>query len=97
MEQPDGRRLHDNIGLLGIRAQATMVGFVKLADELVQAGILQPEALDRIKDAIVKELSLTRPPASARIEFEQSTRRRLDALFAGDETVGELPPPPPLA
>jgi hypothetical protein len=93
MDQVDGRRLHDDIGFLGIRTQATMVGVVKLACELTRAGVLQPEALDRIKDAIVQELSLTRPPASSRQEFERNTRRRLDALFAGDEPVGPMPPP----
>ena len=91
MEQDEERKLHEGIGFLGIRAQATMVGFVKLADELVRAGVIDQAALDRIKDAIVKELSLTRPPASPREDFERNTRRRLDALFAGDEKVGPIP------
>ena len=91
MEEVDGRQLHDNIGLLGIRAQATMVGLVKLADELVQAGVLPAPALDQ--DAIVRELSAHRPPASSSRD-SGAARDGLDALFAGDETVGELPPRP---
>ena len=84
MEQPEVRRLHENMDFLGIRAQATMVGFVKLAQELVRAGVLNEEALNRIKDGIVDELSLGRPHASTSEEFQRTTRQRLDALFAGD-------------
>ena len=87
------KRLHDQIDLLGLRAQATSVGYLTLARELVRAGVLDEAALGRIKDAIVKELCLSRPPAANKEEFEGTVRLRLDALFAGEDAVGRAPPP----
>jgi hypothetical protein len=93
MDERAEKRLHDQIDLLGLRAQATSVGFLTLAQELVKAGVLSEEALDRIKEAIVKELCLSRPAAASREEFSRTVRLRLDHLFAGEDAVGVAPPP----
>jgi hypothetical protein len=92
MDERDEARLHDSVNLVGLRAHATAVGFLTLTTELVRAGVLEQAAVDRIKDAIVKELSLSRSRSASKEEFERSTRERLDALFAGDERVGDEPP-----
>ena len=93
MDERAEKRLHTQIDLLGLRAQATSVGFITLARELVRAGVLGEEALDRIKEAIVKELCLSRPPAVSAQEFACTVRLRLDHLFAGEDAVGVAPPP----
>lgn len=92
MDERAEKRLHDSIDLLGLRAQATTVGFLTLARELVRAGVLDEDAMGRIKEAIVKELCLSRPPAASREEFERTVRLRLDSLFSGDDAVGRAPP-----
>jgi hypothetical protein len=92
MDERAEKRLHDTIDLLGFRAQATTVGLLTLARELVRAGVLDEAALSRIKDAIQRELCLSRPAAASREEFEAVVRRRLDALFAGEDAVGRTPP-----
>jgi hypothetical protein len=89
MDEREEARLHDSVNLVGLRAHATAVGFLTLTSELVRAGVLEEAAVDRIKDAIVKELSLSRSRASSKEEFERSTRERLDGLFAGREHVGD--------
>jgi hypothetical protein len=93
MDEREERRLHDSVSLVGLRAHATAVGLLKLTSELVRAGVLDAGAVDRIKEAIVKELSLSRSRSASKEEFEQSTRARLDSLFAGEERLGEQPPP----
>jgi hypothetical protein len=93
MDERAEKRLHDQIDLLGLRAQATSVGFLTLARELVAAGVLSEDALGRIKDAIVKELCLSRPAAASKEAFERTVRLRLDALFTGEDAVGRTPPP----
>lgn len=93
MSERDERKIHDDISLVGLRAHATAVGFVTLARELVKAGVLDEAAVERIKDAIVKELSLGRSRSAPAAEFERTTRNRLDGLFSGHERVGETPPP----
>lgn len=92
MSERGDRKLHDDVSLVGLRAHATAVGFVTLARELARAGVLDEGAVERIKDAIVKELSLTRGRSTSAEEFERTTRHRLDGLFAGQESVGEIPP-----
>ncbi len=93
MDDREEKRIHDSVSLVGLRAHATAVGFLTLARELVRAGVLDEAAVERIKDAIVKELSLTRGRSTSAEEFERTTRHRLDGLFAGQESVGETPPP----
>lgn len=92
MDEREEARLHDNVSLVGLRAHATAVGFVKLTSELVRAGVLEEAAVDRIKEAIVKELSLSRSRSASKEDFERSTRVRLDALFTGEQPLGEAPP-----
>jgi hypothetical protein len=92
MDELEEERLHDSVNLVGLRAHATAVGLLKLTAELVRAGVLEQAAVDRIKEAIVKELSLSRSRSASKQEFERSTRMRLDALFAGDLPLGEQPP-----
>ena len=86
----EDKRLHDLIDLVGMRAQATSVGFIQLAIELHRAGVLDQAAIDRIKDAIAKEIGLTRPKSIPQEHFQEKLRTRLDRLFAGEETVGSL-------
>jgi hypothetical protein len=82
MDRGEERRLHDQVGFVGLRAQATAVGFIQLCTELCRAGVLDPSAMGRIKEAIAKELALSKPRSAYRTEFETSLRR-LDDLFAG--------------
>ncbi len=55
---------------------------IQLCEELLNAGILSAEALDRIKTAILTELAVS---SSSRISnhatFDDSMRRRIDAIF----------------
>lgn len=92
MDEREEKRLHDNVSLVGLRAHATAVGFVTLTRELARAGVIDDDAVERIKESIVKELSLTRGRSASAEEFERTTRHRLDGLFAGDEPVGETIP-----
>jgi hypothetical protein len=82
MDQAEERKLHDQVGFVGLRAQATAVGFIQLCTELCRAGLLDEAAVGRIKEAIAKELALSRPRAAYQAEFERA-RKRLDDLFDG--------------
>lgn len=81
MERRETRQLHDTVGFIGLRAQATAVGLLQLTTELVRAGVLDEGAIGRIKEAILADLSLSRPRSRARIEYEAMLRTRLDALI----------------
>ena len=90
----DTKKLHETLDLLGLRAQATAAGMIQLSVELVRAGVLDEAALGRVKDSIFGEISLRRPISVPKDEYDRSMRRRLDALFAGTEPLGETPPSP---
>jgi hypothetical protein len=90
----DGRadkKLHDTVGFVGLRAQATAVGLLQLSAELKRAGVLDDEAIGRITDAIAKEIFLSRPRSFHNEEFDTNLRRRLDRLFSGEESLGSGP------
>ena len=91
MDEREERRLHDSMRIVGLRATATAIGFFTLSAELVRAGVMDQEALARIKEAMVKELALDGPPGTSKAEYEQSIRHRLDGLFAGTEKLTDLP------
>lgn len=85
MDSREGKQLHDTIGLLGLRAQATAVGLVQLAKELRRAGVLTDEAVARIKEAIFKDIALNRPRGRSKDQHERELRQRLELIFAPEE------------
>lgn len=95
----EARELHQTLEFIGLRAQATTVGLLQLCAELVRARVLDDEAVQRIKDAIHREITVSHSRGHFREEFEDVLRQRLDAIFprAGDAdhrspigSVGEL-------
>ena len=103
----EARELHRTLEYIGLRAQATTVGLIQLCAELVRVRLLDDEAVQRIKDAIHRELTVSQKNRRDPKEFQNMLRQRLDAIFphAGDAelrgsvgSVGEmesaLEPPP---
>ena len=90
MTMPYGKhkKLHFDITNVGLRAQATAVGLVKLCVELRRANVLDDAAVERIKDAIADDVSVTAPRPLASPEYRDEVRTRLDRLFAGEQDVG---------
>ena len=89
MDHAEVRKLHDQVGFVGLRAQATSVGFIQLCSELCRAGVLDEAALGRIKDAIARELAM-----SSRNPYHDEltkARKRLDDLFAGRVEIKRSP------
>ena len=66
MDNRKGKEAHDLIGFVGLRAHATAVGLEQLSIELVRAGLLEEEAITRIKDAIFDDVALSRPSSLSR-------------------------------
>ena len=81
MDQREDRRLHDAMDFIGLRALATAAGLIQICDELCRAGVFDQEAITRIKEAMAREIALSRR-GSYETEF-QTAMQRLDALFAG--------------
>jgi hypothetical protein len=88
-EKEQALKLHECLDYIGLRAQATSVGLLQLCAELVSAGVLDDDALDRIKSAIQHDITVSRPRKHGQIEFETVLRKRLDCVFPrmGDATV----------
>src|SRR5690606_14538226 len=74
------RELHRTLEFIGLRAQATTVGLLQLSAELVQAGVLDQAAIERIKESIFRVIAVSPPDGYNRAEFEQTLRQRLDAI-----------------
>jgi hypothetical protein len=91
VEDPETRKIHQSIDLVGLRAQATAVGLIQLTVELVRAKVIDEDAVGRIKDAIFRDIALARPASVKKEEFDTNIKRRLDALFSGSEPVGKHP------
>ncbi|WP_375394194.1 hypothetical protein [uncultured Sphingomonas sp.] len=77
----EARRLNSDLSLVGLRAQATAVGLVQLCAELLQAGVLDDQAIGRIKTAIADQIVVSYKPKRGREDFEAALLRRLDKLF----------------
>lgn len=89
-EEKKARALHLTLELIGLRAQATAVGFLQLCAELRRSGAIGDQAVDRIKEAIATDIIVSRTAPRGREEFERSLRARLDVMFekAGDPDGG---------
>lgn len=82
------KRLHFDLGNVGLRAQATAVGLIQLCLELRRASVLDDDALSRIKGAIADEVSVSTPRSMTTVEYRGLIADRLDRLFAGEADVG---------
>lgn len=82
------KKLHFDVMNVGLRAQATAVGFVQLCIELKAAKVLDEAALERIKDAIADEVSVAAPRRMSVQEHRHDIKARLDRLFVGEQKVG---------
>jgi hypothetical protein len=82
MSEREDRRFHDQLDFVGVRAHVTATAVLQICSELHRAGVLDDAAMDRIKDAMAKEIALSRPRSIYAQEYEQA-RRRLDEMFAG--------------
>lgn len=89
MQTLEGKKLHEEIGFVGLRAQATAVGLLRLTIELRRVGVLDEAALERVKDAIADDLALSPPYRVTREQHRHTVKGRLDRLFAGNETLSE--------
>lgn len=95
MDDREEKQLHETIGFVGLRAQATAVGLLQLTTELRAAGVLDEEAVGRIKETIARDIALSRPRSMPRETFERDIRARLDRLFSGDEKLRRRGEPAP--
>ena len=84
----EDKKLHYELGNVGLRAQATAAGFLQLCAELRDTGILSEQAIERIKDRIARDITLSAPRSMTPDDFKRDVRGRLDRLFAGCESVG---------
>lgn len=80
-DQNEARELHRTLDFIGLRAHATTVGLIQLCEELLRVGILDGEALQRIKDAIHMEITMAQARVGNQSAFDDTLRRRLDAIF----------------
>jgi hypothetical protein len=51
----------------------------------MRAGLLDAKAVQRIKDAIQREITVSNSRGYARAEFERTVKERLDAIFPNAE------------
>jgi hypothetical protein len=84
------KKLHFDVTNVGLRAQATAVGFVQLCVELKDAKVLDDAALERIKDAIADEVSVAAPRRISVQDHRNDIKARLDRLFMGEQKVGPV-------
>lgn len=77
----DARERHRTLDFIGLRAHATTVGLIQLCEELLNAGVLKPDGLERIKDAIRTELAVSNARISNQQDFDTTLRRRIDSIF----------------
>ncbi len=84
----EDKKLHYELGNVGLRAQATAAGFLQLCAELRDAGVLGEDAIERIKERIARDITLSAPRSTTADEHKRDVKTRLDRLFAGCESVG---------
>ena len=82
MDAAGTRKQHSEVNLAGFRAHAAAVGLLQLIRELRSAGVIDDAATDRVRDAIVDDLALSRSVHVDEGEFRERLASRLDKLLA---------------
>lgn len=81
MNEQECQRLHLSLDTIGMRARGTSVGLLQLCKELLNAGVLDHDAVIRIREAIVADIALNCPRTVQRAEYQQMVRDRLDSVL----------------
>lgn len=84
----EDKKLHYELGNVGLRAQATAAGFLQLCAELRDAGVLGEDAIERIKERIARDITLSAPKSTTPEAYKREVRGRLDRLFSSCDSVG---------
>jgi hypothetical protein len=84
------RKLNFDLTNVGLRAQATAAGFVQLCKELHTAGVIDDDALSRIRDTVADDITLNCPKKVKRSVYRKEVSRRLEEIFEGDRKVGDI-------
>jgi hypothetical protein len=92
MAEREDRRIHDLLDFVGVRAHVTATAVLQICGELHRAGVFDDAALDRIKDAMAKEIALARNRGVFSEEYAHA-RTRLEELFAGRTALHTGPEP----
>lgn len=85
----DPKHKHYELRNVGLRAQATAAGFVQLCKELHTKGLLDEDAVERIKESIADELEIDAPRSMTIPQYRRDVRERLNRIFSGEEKVGD--------
>jgi len=88
MELDDCQRMHITLEAVGMRSQGTAVGLLQLCKELLDAGVLEKDAVVRIREAIVADIALNCPRSVRRETYQDMVRQRLDSIL---QPVGAVP------
>ena len=80
--------MHQSIRFLPMGPQATGAGLIQLCAELHRSGLLNDDAIERIKNAIIHELTDRAPRSVTKLAFRSDIHDRLDKVLSGCEQVG---------
>jgi hypothetical protein len=81
LNQEQAERQHSDVTITGFRAQAAAVGLIQLIIELQSAGLLSVTAVERIRDAIIDDLMLSRPIHAEEKDFRDRLRTRFARML----------------
>ena len=65
-----------------MRSQTSAAGLIQLCAELYRSGVLTGDAVERIKDAMIRELIDQAPRSVTKHAFRSEVYNRLDKAFA---------------
>lgn len=92
IDMKECQRTHLSLDAIGMRARGTAVGLLQLCKELLDAGVLDTPAVERIREAIVADIALTCPRTVQRDDYQKMVRDRLDAIMALPHGVPAMTP-----
>lgn len=72
-------------------SQSAAAGLIQLCAELHRSGLLTDDAMERIKNAIIHELTDRAPRSITKHAFRSDIHNRLDKVLSGCERMAHLP------
>jgi len=82
MSLKECHRTHLSLDVIGMGASGSAVGLFQLCKELLDAGVLERPAIERIREVIVADVTITCPRTVERDDYERMVRERLDVILA---------------